>query len=262
VDMLLEKNLGQHEAIEKPLLIKARLENEAKYTEKEPLVSINIPTYSRGKLLVEKTLPSIFAQTYERYEVVIVGDHCADNTEELIRKLNHPKVRFYDLPDRPVYPKDQRKRWMVAGVPAINKSIELSNGLWLAHLDDDDVYTPDHIEALLKLALEGKYEFVIGLSRVEIEPGKWEIAGPGLPTGRYPFRKFRLLFIPHSATFERSYLKLFKYSIDAHKLGRGADNHRWWRMGRCGVRNGFLPKIVVELPLRPGEIVRGINQPE
>src|SRR4030042_1059161 len=113
VDRLLDRNLGQHEAIEKPLLLRARIENEDKYSEKEPLVSINIPTYSRGKLLIEKTLPSIFAQTYERYEVVIVGDHCADNTEELIKKLNHAKVRFYDLPARPVYPKNQRKRWMV-----------------------------------------------------------------------------------------------------------------------------------------------------
>ncbi|HHE47325.1 MAG TPA: glycosyltransferase family 2 protein, partial [Bacteroidetes bacterium] len=166
-----------------PLLNQARHEHEKEYQEKEPLVSINIPTYSRGKLLVERTLPSIFAQTYERYEVVIVGDHCADNTAELIRKLNHPKVRFYDLPVRPVYPKNWRKFWLVAGTYACNKSLELSNGTWNAHLDDDDVFTPDHIEALLKLALEGDYELIKGQSRIERVPGKWEIGGKtGLPS--------------------------------------------------------------------------------
>src|SRR3989339_1215394 len=36
-----------------------------------PLVTIAIPTYNRGELLINRTLPSIFAQTYRNIEVLI-----------------------------------------------------------------------------------------------------------------------------------------------------------------------------------------------
>ena len=44
----------------------------------DPLVSVLIPTYCRPKLLVERALASVAAQTYKNIEIVI-GNHGADS---------------------------------------------------------------------------------------------------------------------------------------------------------------------------------------
>jgi len=83
-----------------PILLRImRSLHQGKYEniEESPLVSVIIATYNRGRILVERTLPSIFSQSYQNFEVVIVGDHCPDNTPELLAKMKDPRVRFYNL---------------------------------------------------------------------------------------------------------------------------------------------------------------------
>jgi len=83
---------------------------------------------------------------------------------------------------RPTYPADPERRWMVAGTHAANRGIELALGSWIAPLDDDDEFTPDHVEVLLSVALEYRLEFVYGLSEMELSaaPGAW--LAPGHPS--------------------------------------------------------------------------------
>lgn len=240
----------------------ARDKYEAAYLHlTEPLVSIIIPTYNRGQLLVERTLPSVYAQTYQNFEVVIVGDHCTEETERILSSIKHPKIQFYNLPQRAKYPTQPEAFRKVAGIAALNRAHELTRGQWLAHLDDDDVYLPEHLEKLLHLAQVTGSEFVFGRSRVEVEPGIWEQRGAGtaLPNGHPPYRTPSGTYISHSAILYQSYLKLFEYDIDAWKIGFGGDAHRWQRMGRAGVCSKALDEIVVLLPLLPDEKERRLR---
>lgn len=52
-------------------------------SQKEPLVSIIIPTFNRAHLIGE-TLDSIIAQTYTHWECIVVDDGSTDNTEEIM----------------------------------------------------------------------------------------------------------------------------------------------------------------------------------
>lgn len=140
----------------------------------KPLVSVTISTYNRSKILTERAIPSVLRQTHQNFEIIIVGDHCTDNTEELIRKFNDKRIKFFNLPKRGSYPTSSRYRWMVAGVVSANKGLELASGDWIAHLDDDE-FSEDHLELLLNQALKNKYEMVYGKSQVEIEPGNGSI---------------------------------------------------------------------------------------
>lgn len=55
-----------------------------------PFVSVVIPTHNRAKLL-QKTVESLFNQNYpsDRYEIIIVDNASDDQTEELIRSMQH-----------------------------------------------------------------------------------------------------------------------------------------------------------------------------
>lgn len=217
----------------KILLKRARIIHKSH--DNEPLVSIIIPTYNRAKILTERTIPSLLKQTYQNFEVVIVGDHCEDDTAELIAKINDKRIKFHNLPERGKYPEDPEYQWWVAGVPPVNKAVELSFGDWIAPLDDDDEFSEDHIESLLKYALEKDYEMVYGKVNMEIKPGKW------CELGSYPLEHSKISRI--SAIYS-SKLNFIKYDINCWKCGEPADWNTWRRMKDAGVKIGFIDKIV------------------
>ncbi|EEI24411.1 glycosyltransferase family 2 protein [Lentilactobacillus hilgardii] len=51
-----------------------------------PLVTISIPAYNLGSYL-EKTLNSVFKQTYQNFEILLVDDASTDHTAEVIAKF-------------------------------------------------------------------------------------------------------------------------------------------------------------------------------
>ena len=214
--------------------------------DEDPLVSVIIATYDRGKLLVERTLPSMLSQTYQNFEIVIVGDHSPEETVKWISSVNDPRVRFYNLPRRPKYPKDPIARWRVAGSAPSNKAFDLAHGKWLALSDDDEVWTPDHIEALLRFAQAGHYELVSGLYQQE------NVQCPGIlePT---PYN------LGVSTWLYRSYLRVFRCDIYSWRYDTSGDVSLHKRMLRSGVKMGSIDHVVAYHMLRPGETQLGSN---
>ncbi|MHB8780407.1 MAG: glycosyltransferase family 2 protein [Candidatus Geothermincolia bacterium] len=211
----------------------------------KPLVSVRIPTFNRSALLIERAVKSILAQTYQSFEIVVVGDHCTDDTGERLAALNDPRIRFTNLAKRGVYPTKPELRWLVAGLDAANIGIRLSRGEWLTHLDDDDEFTPDHIERLLEACYENDYEFVYGVMEMEKKDGTWERLGAWPP---------RCGSICHGAILYSARLQHFEYTIDSWKVNRPADWNLWNRMKRAGVRMGFVDAVV-------GRHYREMNNP-
>ena len=217
------------------LLKKVRNDLRDDLNNENPLISVRIPTYNRAKILTERTIPSVLRQTYQNFEIIIVGDHCTDNTEELLKKFKDERIKFYNLLKRGKYPMNPDDRWMVAGTIPVNKGIELCSGDWIAPLDDDDEFSEDHLETLLDYALKNNYEMVYGVVEMEREPGKWE------NLGSYPLKCNEIC---HLSVLYHSKLKFFKYDINAWKYGEPGDWNMWRRMKEAGVRIGFTDKTV------------------
>jgi len=97
-----------------------------------PKVSIIIPTYNRADFLPQ-ALESIFAQTYQNFEVIVSDDGSTDNTKEVIQQYG----------DRVNYLKNNH-----SGLPSVarNTAIKLANGKYIAFLDSDDVWLPDKLK--------------------------------------------------------------------------------------------------------------------
>lgn len=237
-------------------LMRERQQYESLYGDHdEPLVSVTTATYNRGRLLAEQTLPSVLKQTYKRLEIIIIGDHCTDDTVERMSKVTDPRVRFLNLPERSARPRNKVQRYLTHGLEAWTLARRSATGLWLAHLDDDDVFTPDHIEKLLQHARGGNHEMVYGRSRKELRPGQWTTQGHAtFDNGRVTGG-----FISHSTVLRRRYLTFFN-AIGCLDVGMAGDAYMWRRMFNAGVRVGFLNEVVTHLPLRPGERERAMLQ--
>lgn len=101
-------------------------------------ISIIIPCYNQANYLPE-TLDSVFAQTFQDWECIIVNDGSPDNTEEVATAYCEKDSRF-----KYVY-KDN------GGLAdARNYGIKASNGEFILPLDSDDKIAPTYIEKAIR----------------------------------------------------------------------------------------------------------------
>jgi glycosyltransferase involved in cell wall biosynthesis len=135
----------------------------------DPLVSVRIPTFRRARLLTERALPTVLTQSYPHLDVVIVGDATDDDTAERVAALADPRVRFHNLRDHSSYPDDDLERWLALAVRPMNAAIDLARGAWIAAIDDDDEWDPDHVEILLRAAQRECAEVAYAPMRVVVE---------------------------------------------------------------------------------------------
>jgi hypothetical protein len=99
-----------------------------------PLVSVVVPAYQAAQW-ISTALDSVLAQTFEDYEITVVNDGSPD-TEELERVLAPYRHRI-----RYLYQENQGPSG------ARNAGIRASRGRYIAPLDADDIWEPEHLAA-------------------------------------------------------------------------------------------------------------------
>jgi glycosyltransferase involved in cell wall biosynthesis len=107
-----------------------------------PLVSIIIPTYNRAEDL-KRALQSVFSQTFEKFEVLVMDDGSTDNTSEVVENLNDARIRY-----------EWAKNFGGAARPR-NRGLRLARGKYIAFLDSDDWWKPKKLEVSLKYLRQG-----------------------------------------------------------------------------------------------------------
>jgi hypothetical protein len=139
------------------------------FDEDEPLVSVIMPTYTDWDLMRERALPSLLAQTYERFECIVVGDAAPPEAEQAVSSFGDDRLRFINLPYRGPYPDDPRDAWLVSGTTPCNTGLALARGRWILFGGDDDAMRPACLESLLELAR---------VRRAEVSYGKLHLHRP------------------------------------------------------------------------------------
>lgn len=109
--------------------------------EREPLVSVVIPTYNRAHVL-GRAIDSVLSQTLEPDEIIVVDDASDDDTAEVVEGYADPRIQLVRL--------ERRQR---AG-HARNVGVERARGEWIAFLDSDDEWLPGKLAAQMALAAD------------------------------------------------------------------------------------------------------------
>lgn len=103
----------------------------AELVDADPAFSVVIPTLGRAHLLHE-AVSSVANQSYPALEIIVVAD---GPQSELPTPVAHPGFRFISIPKGGV-------------ARARNHGARVAKGEWLAFLDDDDLWRPDHLRIL------------------------------------------------------------------------------------------------------------------
>jgi glycosyltransferase involved in cell wall biosynthesis len=104
--------------------------------EKSPRISIIIPAY-QAATYIAATLDSVLAQTFTDYEIIVVNDGSPDTRElEAVLEPYRGRLRYIS-----------QENHGPAG--ARNTGISVARGEYIALLDADDLWAPNHLEAQL-----------------------------------------------------------------------------------------------------------------
>lgn len=94
-------------------------------------ISVVIPTFNRASQILG-ALQSVFAQTFQAFEIIVIDDGSSDSTEEILTPFMR-QIRYIKTENR--------------GVSAArNRGISESTGDWIAFLDSDDTWEPNKLK--------------------------------------------------------------------------------------------------------------------
>ena len=112
-----------------------------------PRVSVITPAYNIARFVAE-TLDSVFAQTFQNYELIVINDGSPDTAElEIILEPYLEKI---------IYLRQQN-----AGAGAArNAGIERARGEFVAFLDGDDVWLPEFLESQIEFLEKNDFDIV------------------------------------------------------------------------------------------------------
>lgn len=211
-------------------------EYQSVFDKPDPLVTVCIATYNRAELLITRALTSILDQDYKNLQVIVVGDHCTDDTEERMRAITDPRVQFVNLPVRGDYPQEPRKRWMVAGTAAVNHALSLAKGDFITHLDDDDEHPKERILKLVEFIQQERADLVWHPFHYERVPGEWHV-NPGL--------KFQGGYISTSSVLYHHWFRRISWDINAWQYDEPGDWNRFRKFRFLGVRAMRYPEALL-----------------
>jgi glycosyltransferase involved in cell wall biosynthesis len=100
-----------------------------------PAVSICVPVRN-GSRWLNAALDSVFVQTYDDFELVVVDDASTDGTTELVRRRGDGRVRL-EVNDTPLGPPANH-----------NRCVELARGTLIKFLHHDDLLYPDCVRRM------------------------------------------------------------------------------------------------------------------
>jgi hypothetical protein len=200
----------------------------------DPLVTVRIATYDRRPVTVARAIESVLNQSYANLEILVVGDASDEPTSEAVQKFGDERIRFVNLPTRGIYPDAPRiARRQVAGTHPMNAALALARGRWIAPCDDDDTFTPNHVERLLGHAIDNRLEMVWSRAALRRGDDWWVTSSSELKIGH----------IAHGTVLYSLGLRFFRHSNTSWKLNEPGDWNLWRRMRDAGVRIGFMDEL-------------------
>jgi glycosyltransferase involved in cell wall biosynthesis len=161
-----------------------------------PLVSVILPTRNRAALL-RRAIDSVVAQSYQRWELLVVDDGSEDQTPQVLASVSDSRLR------------PQRTDGVGVGA-ARNLGLEAAAGDIVAYLDDDNLMYPEWLRSVVwALARRPDAEVLYG-ARIVDEPALAGLSTEGLSAP--------IVFLPYDrARLERgNYIDL---GVIAHRAG-------------------------------------------
>lgn len=114
----------------------------------KPAVSVVMATYNRSNIIIWP-IRSLLAQTFRDWELLVVGDACTDDSEAVVASFADPRIRFHN----------RAENFGEQSEPN-NEGVRRARGDFLAFLNHDDLWLPEHLATCLQALEQGGDDLV------------------------------------------------------------------------------------------------------
>ena len=204
-----------------------------------PLVSIVIPTHNSAGFIAA-AVRGVFAQTYPRFEVIVVDDGSTDGTADVLQQFAG-RIRYHRQDNQ-------------GAAAARNAGIKMAVGELVCFLDADDLWAPNKLELQIEFMAAHRDVGLLFTDAEECEGTTIQkhsiiatmVFGDDIASQiplREPFRKLvRENFVPTSTVMVRKAC-IVKAGLFDERLPNAEDRDMWLRMSaESGV--ACLPQVL------------------
>lgn len=147
-----------------------------------PQVSVITATYNRPQVLAH-AIASVRSSTLEEWELLVIGDGCSDDTPATVAAFRDDRIRFVNLPENCGEQSGPN-----------NEGVRRARGRYIAFLNHDDLYFPDHLTESVAFCEETGADLVWSPVLVALPPRADQDAAGG--------RRFRLSGVPVGEAYD------------------------------------------------------------
>jgi len=210
-----------------------------------PRVSVIIPTYNHAHFLPD-AVQSVFDQTFQDFEIIVVDDGSTDNTCNVIQAYIDNRFKYIH----------QENQGLAA---SRNTGLRAAQGEFVVFLDADDILLPCKLEVQVAW-MQAHEDYGLVASGWNIIDNQGMFLKAELPWLYVPQIEVRdWLFncpaLPHSVLVRKKWVdyvggfdKVFRYGVEDWDL--------WLRLAYVGCKMAWVKEIVCGYRLSPGQLTR------
>ena len=193
-------------------------------------------THDGRKDLCKRAIESVIAQTFTDWELVICDDASKDGTNQMVKDLNNPKIKYIHRDVN--FGNDTRPK---------NEALLKSTGSFIAFLDSDNVYRPDHLQSLYNEITKSEVDVVYGDRWIFDSEKSVSI---GIFHDFDPFLMLRRNYIDTSDVLVRREA-IFEVGGFDERYKKYIDWNLWVRMCKAGYQFKRVPLILTDYHVYP-----------
>lgn len=188
----------------------------------------------------EKTLPraidSVLNQTFADFELIICDDCSTDATIQVIKS-------YIEKDNRIILIKNKSNSGLAA---SLNNCINISNGEYIARMDDDDISHAERFEKQNNFLDKHREYAIVGTCRNTFDnAGIWNTYGQGGELTKEDIIKCNIFTHPTVMMRREALVSAGMYTV-CERTMRGQDFDLWCKMYACGCKGYVLPDILFD----------------
>lgn len=137
--------------------LKPLVSNKDVSSQPQPLVSIIVPARNEAGRVLEKSISSMLAQTYENFEIIVLNDRSTDETREILEKIFAEQSKINSAERKIIDGGEPLAGWL--GKPfALEQAVSRARGEWILAADADIVFAPDTLETVVDYVQKNRFD--------------------------------------------------------------------------------------------------------
>ena len=214
-----------------------------------PTISVIIPTYNSEKT-IQKTIESVFKQTFTDFELIVINDGSEDGTLDIILQFNDPRVQVFSYPH-------------AGGNFSRNRGLEAAVGKFVSFLDADDIWTPDKLARQFQ-ALQENESAKVAYSWTDYidESGKFLLSGTHITANGDVYEQLLVTNFLENGSNPLIYREaLIELGGFDKSLSAGQDWDMWLRLAQ---KFNFVavPSVHILYRISPGTVSSNLTRQE